>query len=37
MNPNQLYEQVQWMFFRFCNYAMLNWMDDPALLAIVFC
>lgn len=33
----QLLEQAQWLAFRVSNYAALNFMDDPAMLAIVFC
>lgn len=34
---SQFLEQAQWFAFRVSSYAMLNFMDDPALLAIVFC
>lgn len=34
---SQLFDQAQWMAFRISTYAVLNFMDDPALLAIVFC
>ena len=34
---SQLFDQAQWLAFRISTYAMLNFMDDPALLAIVFC
>ena len=37
MTMYELYEQAQWLAFRFSTYALMNWMDDPALLAIVFC
>ncbi|MDB5964426.1 MAG: hypothetical protein JWQ72_926 [Polaromonas sp.] len=37
MTLQALYDHVQWLAFRFSTYAVLNWMDDPALLAIVFC
>ena len=34
---SQLFDQAQCLAFRISSYAMLNFMDDPALLAIVFC
>lgn len=37
MTLQQLYEQSQWLALRFSSYAMLNWIEDPAILAIVFC
>ena len=31
------YEQTQLMVYRASAYGLLNWADDPALLALVFC
>ncbi len=30
-------ELLEWAAYRMASHALLNWMDDPALLAIVFC
>jgi hypothetical protein len=32
-----LFEQAVFWSYRLCTHAALNWLDDPALLAIVFC
>jgi hypothetical protein len=32
-----LIEQALFFSYRLCTHALLNWADDPALLAIVFC
>ena len=37
MTLQQIFEQSQWLALRLCSHAVLNWMDDPALLAIFFC
>jgi len=34
---DRLVEQALFFSYRLCNHALLNWADDPALLAIVFC
>ena len=30
-------EQLLFFSYRVCTHALLNWADDPAVLAIVFC
>jgi hypothetical protein len=32
-----LVEQAMFFSYRLATHALLNWADDPALLAIVFC
>jgi hypothetical protein len=32
-----LIEQIALLNYRLSSHALLNWADDPALLAIVFC
>jgi hypothetical protein len=32
-----LIEQIVFASYRLSSHALLNWADDPALLAIVFC
>jgi hypothetical protein len=32
-----LIEQIVFFSYRLSSHALLNWADDPALLAIVFC
>jgi hypothetical protein len=32
-----LIEQIAFFSYRLSSHALLNWADDPALLAIVFC
>jgi hypothetical protein len=32
-----LIEQALFLSYRLCAHALLNWADDPAVLAIVFC
>ena len=34
--PNHL-EQLTYSLYRFCTYALLNWADDAAILAFMFC
>jgi hypothetical protein len=33
----ELIEQITFFSYRLSSHALLNWTDDPALLAIVFC
>ncbi len=37
MTIDQFIEQAIFTAYRLGAYALLNWADDPALLAIVFC
>jgi hypothetical protein len=37
VNLAGLVEQIAFFSYRLCSHALLNWADDPALLAIVFC
>jgi hypothetical protein len=32
-----LIEQIAFFSYRLSSHALMNWADDPALLAIVFC
>ena len=37
MNPHPLIEQATMLAYRLAGYALLNWADDAAILAFMFC
>ena len=37
MNAEYLIEQAMMIAYRWAGYALLNWADDAAMLALVFC
>jgi len=37
MTVDKLFEQLVFSAYRLASHALLNWADDPALLAIIFC
>ena len=37
MTVDKLFEQLVFSIYRLTSHALMNWADDPALLAIIFC